>query len=64
MQASLVKTEGAVFQKGTNFNVCVPRDLKGQRVRWQVCLCAFSLHPLTIDGIVSSLAAVSEGRST
>ena len=33
VQASLVKTEGAVFQKRTNFNVCAPWDLKGQRAR-------------------------------
>lgn len=43
-QASLVKTEGAVFQKGTDFNVYVPRDLKGQRVRWQQSHIAIPIH--------------------
>ena len=49
VQASLVKTEGAVFQKRTNFNVCAPWDLKGQRARWQVCINAFSSYLFIID---------------
>ena len=49
VQASLVKTEGAVFQKRTNFNVCAPWDLKGQRARLQVCINAFSSYLFIID---------------